>query len=104
MDITLDLDPGNYFVLDNPQLPDPVIETFTVVESGEPTRRSRTSEGTIHLGPNMVIGVPDDFDGTGVWEFVNDDPDADPRGGDGPPRRRQDDGRRDRLGPRRLPG
>ena len=30
--MTLDLEPGNYFVLDDPQLPDPVIETFTVVE------------------------------------------------------------------------
>ena len=25
------------------------------------------------MGPGMVIDVPEDFDGTGTWEFVNDD-------------------------------
>ena len=73
LDMTLDLEPGDYFVLDNPQLPDPVIETFTVVgpvsDAPEPA-----AEGTIRVGPNMVIAVPDNFDGTGVWHFVNDDP------------------------------
>ncbi|HET9665873.1 MAG TPA: hypothetical protein VFP09_03930, partial [Desertimonas sp.] len=73
LEMTLDLQPGNYFVLDNPQLPDPVIETFVVVE---PTGAAPApeAEGTVHIGPNMVISVPENFDGTGVWHFVNDDP------------------------------
>jgi hypothetical protein len=73
LEMTLDLKPGDYFVLDNPQLPDPVIETFTV---SAPAGNAPVpeSEGTIHIGPNMVIAVPDNFDGTGVWHFVNDDP------------------------------
>lgn len=73
LEMTLDLQPGNYFVLDNPQLPDPVIETFVVVE---PTgvAPAPEAEGTVHIGPNMVISVPENFDGTGVWHFVNDDP------------------------------
>jgi hypothetical protein len=75
LDMTLDLEPGNYFVLDNPQLPNPVIEEFTVVEPGAYANAPEPeAEGTIHIGPNMVIAIPDHFDGTGVWEFVNDDP------------------------------
>ncbi len=73
LDMTLDLEPGEYFVLDNPQLPDPVIETFTV-NAPAGNAPEPESEGTIHIGPNMVIAVPDNFDGTGVWHFVNDDP------------------------------
>ncbi len=73
LDMTLDLEPGEYFVLDNPQLPDPVIETFTVSPPAGNAPEPE-SEGTIHIGPNMVIAVPDNFDGTGVWHFVNDDP------------------------------
>jgi hypothetical protein len=75
LDMTLDLDPGNYFVLDNPQLPNPVIERFTVVESqAYADAPEPEAEGTIRIGPNMLIAVPEHFDGTGVWEFVNDDP------------------------------
>ena len=70
--MTLDLEPGNYFALDNPQLPDPIVEPFTVVDSGSRGRRP-DAEGVVHLGPGMVIHVPEDFDGTGTWEFVNDD-------------------------------
>ena len=73
LEMTLDLEPGEYFVLDNPQLPDPVIETFTV-SAPAGNAPEPESEGTIHIGPNMVIAVPDNFDGTGVWHFVNDDP------------------------------
>ena len=73
LEMTLDLEPGEYFVLDNPQLPDPVIETFTVSPPAGNAPEPEP-EGTIHIGPNMVIAVPDNFDGTGVWHFVNDDP------------------------------
>lgn len=73
LDMTLDLEPGDYFVLDNPQLPDPVVEPFTVVEP-QAYAPEPVAEGTIRIGPNMVIAIPEHFDGTGVWEFVNDDP------------------------------
>ena len=73
MRMTLDLQPGNYFVLDNPQLPDPVVETFVVLEPIG-VAPAPHAEGTVRIGPNMLISVPDDFDGTGVWHFVNDDP------------------------------
>ncbi|MET0458575.1 MAG: hypothetical protein ABW195_04975 [Ilumatobacteraceae bacterium] len=71
--MTLDLEPGNYFALDNPQLPEPVVQPFTVVPSDERGGRP-DAEGVVHMGPGMVITIPDDFDATGTWEFVNDDP------------------------------
>ena len=46
--MTLDLEPGNYMALDNPQLPEPVVQPFTVVPSDE--RGSRPdAEGVVHL-------------------------------------------------------
>jgi hypothetical protein len=74
LSMTLELEPGNYFALDNPQLPEPVIAPFAVVES-EWRGEEPESEGVVTLGPGMVIAVPDDFDATGTWEFVNEDPD-----------------------------
>jgi hypothetical protein len=73
LSMTLELEPGNYFALDNPQLPDPPISPFTVVD-GERRGEAPDSEGTVRLGPGMVISAPDDFDATGTWEFVNVDP------------------------------
>ena len=70
--MTLDLEPGEYFVLDNPQNEESPTDQFTVVE-GEPSRSKPEARGTVHLGPGMVIDLPDDFDGTGTWEFVNQD-------------------------------
>jgi uncharacterized cupredoxin-like copper-binding protein len=70
--MTLDLEPGEYFVLDNPQNEESPTDQFTVVE-GEPSRSKPAARGTVHLGPGMVIDLPDDFDGTGTWEFVNQD-------------------------------
>jgi hypothetical protein len=70
--MTLDLEPGNYFALDNPQNENSPSAAFTVVDSGDPGRR-REAEGVITMGPGMVIDVPEDFDGTGTWEFVNED-------------------------------
>ena len=71
--MTLDLDPGHYFVLDNPQNEYSPTDEFTVVED-DPSTVEPESRGTVHLGPGMVIDLPDGFDGRGVWEFVNDDP------------------------------
>ena len=70
--MTLDLEPGNYFALDNPQNENSPTAEFTVVDSGRPSRRPE-AEGVITMGPGMVINVPEDFDGTGTWEFVNED-------------------------------
>lgn len=72
--MTLDLEPGNYVVLDNPQHEEPPTDEFTVV-AGEESRIAPDAKGTVHLGPGMVIDVPDEFDGHGVWEFVNVDTD-----------------------------
>ena len=73
--MTLDLEPGNYFVLDNPQNEN----SPTDAVHGRRLRRAPSSEpeaeGIITMGPGMVIEVPEDFDGTGTWEFVNDDTD-----------------------------
>ena len=82
--MTLDLEPGNYFALDNPQNENSPSAAFTVVDSGSPVsvRRPRASS---RWSPGMVINVPEDFDGTGTWEFVNEDIDntdvRSPRGG-----------------------
>jgi hypothetical protein len=70
--MTLDLEPGNYFVLDNPQNEESPTDQFTVV-AGEESTAKPDAKGTVHLGPGMVIDLPDDFDGEGVWEFVNQD-------------------------------
>ena len=70
--MTLDLEPGNYFVLDNPQNEESPTDQFTVVED-DPSSRKPDAEGTVTMGPGMVIDLPDDFDGTGTWEFVNRD-------------------------------
>lgn len=71
--MTLDLEPGNYFVLDNPQNEYSPTDEFTVVED-DPSSIEPEAKGTVHLGPGMVIDLPEDFDGRGLWEFVNDDP------------------------------
>ena len=71
--MTLDLDPGHYFVLDNPQNEYSPTDEFTVV-AASPSTVEPESRGTVHLGPGMVIDLPEGFDGRGVWEFVNDDP------------------------------
>ena len=70
--MTLELEPGNYFVLDNPQNEESPTDEFTVVE-GEESQAQPDARGTVHMGPGMVIDVPDDFDGRGVWEFVDRD-------------------------------
>jgi hypothetical protein len=70
--MTLDLDPGEYFVLDNPQNEGSPTDTFRVLE-GDRSRREPDVEGVVRLGPGMVIDLPDGFDGDGVYEFVNRD-------------------------------
>jgi hypothetical protein len=70
--VTLDLEPGNYFVLDNPQNEESPTDEFTVA-AGEESEAQPDAKGTVHMGPGMVIDVPDDFDGRGVWEFINRD-------------------------------
>ncbi len=72
--MTMDLEPGNYFVLDNPQNEESPTDQFTVV-AGEESTTPPEAKGIVRMGPGMVIDVPDDFDGRGVWEFVNEDPD-----------------------------
>ena len=68
---------------------------FTVVDRRAGSRPD--AEGVVHMGPGMVITIPDDFDATGTWEFVNDDP-TNVHEAAGSPRRRHDGCRRGRLG------
>ena len=70
--MTLELEPGNYFVLDNPQNEESPSAPFTVVASNEPAKRPK-AKGIVAMGPDMVLDVPGDFDASGTWEFVNDD-------------------------------
>lgn len=71
--MSLELKPGNYFALDNPQNDNPTTAQFTVSKSGSGGREPQ-AKGTVKLGPNMALTVPNGFDAKGVWEFVNDDP------------------------------
>ena len=70
--MTLDLKPGNYFALDNPQNENSPTAAFTVVDRHS-TASEPKAKGVVTLGPGMLINVPDDFDATGTWEFVNKD-------------------------------
>jgi uncharacterized cupredoxin-like copper-binding protein len=70
--LTLDLRPGNYFALDNPQNASSPTATFTVV-ADHANGSEPKAKGIVTLGPGMSINVPDDFDAKGTWEFVNKD-------------------------------
>jgi uncharacterized cupredoxin-like copper-binding protein len=73
VEMTMDFEPGSYFVLDNPQNERSPTDTFTVVDGPRSTAEP-ASKGTVRLGPGMSIHVPDGFDARGTWRFVNDDP------------------------------
>jgi hypothetical protein len=49
------------------------IDRFTVIDEGNEAAAPE-DEGTIDLGPEMRITVPEDFDADGVWRFENVDP------------------------------
>ena len=70
--MTLDLKPGNYFALDNPQNENSPTAAFTVVDT-HATGSEPKAKGVATLGPGMLINVPDNFDAKGTWEFVNHD-------------------------------
>jgi uncharacterized cupredoxin-like copper-binding protein len=70
--MVLDLKPGNYFALDNPQNEHSPTAQFKVVDQGKAASEPE-AEGVITLGPGMLIDVPADFDATGTWKFVNKD-------------------------------
>ena len=70
--MTFEFEPGNYFIYDNPQSDVPPAHTFTVVDSDK-RGVEPTAKGTVSMGPGMQFSVPDDFDGRGVWRFVNND-------------------------------
>jgi hypothetical protein len=75
--MTLDLAEGNYIALNiffTSESPAPqfAIDRFTAVDEGnEPP--APDEEGTINLGPDMRITVPEDFDANGEWRFENRD-------------------------------
>lgn len=71
--LTLDLDPGQYTVVDFDERGNMLTAETTIgARTAEATEPS--AKGTIKLGPGMTITLPDDFDGTGVWKVENGDP------------------------------
>jgi hypothetical protein len=76
--MTLDLTAGRYIAINiyfptidsPPQFAD---SRFTVVDQGNDAPPPQ-EKGTITLGPDMRLTVPEDFDGHGVWRFENLDP------------------------------
>jgi hypothetical protein len=70
--MTMHLEPGSYFALDNPQNEESPTAQFTVVEADHEADPP-AAKGVVTMGPGMIISVPDDFDGVGTWEFVNHD-------------------------------
>ncbi len=71
--LTLDLDPGDYTVVDFDEEQN-VMTAGTTVGARTTGAREPSAKGTITLGPGMNIALPDGFDGTGVWKVVNKDP------------------------------
>jgi hypothetical protein len=70
--MTMHLEPGNYFALDNPQNEDSPTTQFTAVEADHEAEPPE-AKGVVTMGPGMIISAPEDFDGSGTWEFVNKD-------------------------------
>jgi hypothetical protein len=76
--MTLELAEGNYIAINiyftSPEAgPSFAIDRFTVVDEGNDAA-APADKGTIVLGPDMRITVPDDFDARGIWRFENRDP------------------------------
>jgi hypothetical protein len=69
---TFDLDPGDYAIADFDEGGN-ALTAITTVDQPAATASEPTSKGTIVLGPGMLITLPDDFDGTGVWKVENRD-------------------------------
>jgi uncharacterized cupredoxin-like copper-binding protein len=70
--MTMRFEPGNYFALDNPQNELSPTTQFTVVEADHDAEPPE-AKGLVTMGPGMLISAPDNFDGSGTWEFVNKD-------------------------------
>jgi hypothetical protein len=73
--LTLELAEGRYVAI-NIFFPDPTggpqfaFDRFAVVDQGNEAE-APDDEGTIDVGPEMRITVPEGFDATGVWRFEN---------------------------------
>ena len=76
--LTLDLPAGRYVAV-NIFFPDPLggpqfaFDRFMAVDEGNEAS-APDDRGTINLGPEMRITVPDNFEAEGVWRFENRDP------------------------------
>ena len=72
VDLTLELEPGNYVAFNiNPTDPPPLAEF--VVTDDDNQAPAPDEEGTIEIGPEMRLTVPENFDAEGVWRFENRD-------------------------------
>jgi hypothetical protein len=75
--MTLELAEGNHIAINiyftSPEAgPSFAIDRFVVVDEGNEAT-APADKGTVNLGPDMRIAVPDGFDATGVWRFENRD-------------------------------
>lgn len=74
VELTLDLEPGNYVAIDNVFLPEPTgVLPFVVGAPPADEVDEPEAEGTVQIGPGMLIAPPPGFDGGGTWRFENGD-------------------------------
>lgn len=79
IELTVDLEPGSYVAIDNPFLEAPTGVVPFVVGEPAPGDGDRgddyepEAEGTIQIGPGMLIAPPPGFDGGGTWRIENGD-------------------------------
>ena len=72
VDVTFELTPGLYDVVDLPN-GEYQSDAFFTVKDGESKTSAPASDGTIGLGPGLVFSVPPAFNGKGTYEVVNKD-------------------------------
>ena len=76
--LSLELSEGDYIAINiffTGQSPAPqfAVDRFAVVDEGNEAQAPE-DKGTVNLGPEMRITVPDGFDAEGIWRFENRDP------------------------------
>jgi hypothetical protein len=72
-DLTLEFEPGDHVAFNLTERDGlPAATEFTVADAGNEAL-APDDKGTVVLGPEMRLTVPDDFDATGVWRFENRD-------------------------------
>jgi uncharacterized cupredoxin-like copper-binding protein len=71
--LTLDLPAGDYQVLDLPDGEFAAAAARTTVTAPAGDAPEPEDRGEVVLGPGFAYDIPEDFDGSGSWRFVNED-------------------------------